>query len=309
MELEHLAELRRKESTYWWHVNKRLMVTRLLNRAAPAPCSLLEIGCGGGLLSSTLAQDGWDVVVGDLEPEAIRYARNAGGVRGVRFDADRPWPLADNRFGAVLMLDVLEHLEDDRAVLGEMERVLQPGGVAIVTVPAHQFLFSRWDELLGHKRRHRRRRLRSIVRSAGFDILRLSYWNLIGLVPALVLRGKDRLLGSRREHAEFPRVSKWMNRWLTQWGRLECSMLERFDQPMGLSLVAVLQKRTTRHATVGVGAGHRELAAPRETAGEATCPPSRLALGVTRKVVGLCLRAMGLDGIAARVYRRKIEER
>lgn len=298
--MEHLAELRRREATYWWHVNKRLIVTRLLNDATPAPCSILEIGCGGGLLSSTLAQEGWEVLVGDLQPQAINYARRASKVRGVRFDANDPWPLGDHRFGALLMLDVLEHLQDDSAVLGEIKRVLQPGGVAIITVPAHAFLFSKWDELLGHKRRHGRRRFRTIVESAGLDILRLSFWNLIALPPALVLRGRDRLIGSRRKHADFPRVSDWVNLCLTQWGRLEWSMLRRFDLPMGLSLVAVLQKRKTRHFTPARCGHSSEFGTPREIVGELVTPPRRVAFGVAQKLAGFCLRAMCLEGIAAR---------
>lgn len=298
MEPQHLAELRHKESTYWWHVNKRLIVTRLLRDATPGPGSILEVGCGGGLLSSILAQDGWNVVVADLQSEAIRYARRSEAVRGVRFDADRGWPLADQRFDAALMLDVLEHLEDDRAVLRELERVLRPGGTAVITVPAHQFLFSKWDELLGHKRRHQKRRLRSILEEAGLQVRRLSYWNLIALPPALLLRGRDRLFGSRQQRAEFPPVSKWVNRCLTQWGRFEGSLLERFDQPMGLSLVTVVQKKM---APVTVSLPSDDATGQvRRIVGDEVPPRRRAVFRMAQRFAGVCLRMTGLEGVAAR---------
>ena len=148
------------------------------------------------------------------------------------------------------MLDVLEHLENDRAVLGEVKRVLKPGGVAIVTVAGSRVPFFRGGmRFWGTSGATRGDGFCTIAHRAGLDVLRLSYWNLIGLLPALVLRGTERFIGSRREHAEFPRISRWMNHCLTQWGRIECSIVEKFDQPMGLSLVAVLRKQEVRRAS------------------------------------------------------------
>jgi len=242
MDPMHLLELREKETSYWWHVNKRQLVMALLKRGVRPGASILEVGCGGGYLATVLAETGWREVAADVSYDAARFARNAGAADALVFDATDAWPVADDRFDAVLMLDVLEHLDDDVAALAEARRVLRPGGVLVLTVPAHPFLFSTWDRLVGHRRRYTRKRLAAAARSACLRPARLTGWNLISLVPALLLRTRDRLLGSTQTVAEFPDVPARVNACLKWLGRIENFFCRRINLRFGLSFAAVLAK-------------------------------------------------------------------
>lgn len=242
MDLQHLADLRRKEETYWWHVNKRRMVLSLLDRyAGQAAGRLLEIGCGGGFLSRMLAGRGWEVVASDVCAEAAGHALQRGLRRVLLFDAGRQWPFESGSFRVVCMLDVLEHLEDDRLALGELRRVLSPGGTAVVTVPAHPFLHSGWDRMLGHHRRYTHAALARAIEQGGLERVKLSYWNAVSLPPAVLLRYLRR--GDEETVAtEFPEVPGWVNRLLRGYGQIESRMVRLGGVPAGLSLVAVLKK-------------------------------------------------------------------
>lgn len=240
MDEKHLSELSLRETNYWWHVNRRQLVFNFLDGQNLSGCRILEVGCGGGLLSSLLLQAGADVVVADIDTNAIQFARAKGVTKSLTFDAGYPWPFTPQSFEVIIMLDVLEHLKKDVACLNEVKRVLHRGGLLLLAVPAHQFLFSAWDKVLGHHRRYSKTRLRKILERAGFRPIVFSYQNALSFIPALILRGKDRLCGHRRNQAEFPDVPEILNRLLKLWGRLE-SVLIPFSLPVGLSLFAVLE--------------------------------------------------------------------
>lgn len=240
MDEKHLNELCLKESNYWWHVNRRRLILNFLDRQNLSGCRILEVGCGGGLLSSLLLQTGANLVTADILTSAVRSAREKGVTKGLTFDAGYPWPFARQSFEVIIMMDVLEHIKNDVACLYEVKRVLRRGGMVLLTVPAHQFLFSGWDKSLGHYRRYSKSRLSNTLRVAGLQPIILSYQNALSFIPALIVRGKDRLLGCQHKHAEFPDVPDILNRLLMLWGRLE-PVLIPFHLPIGLSLFTVLK--------------------------------------------------------------------
>ncbi|MBN1346107.1 MAG: class I SAM-dependent methyltransferase [Phycisphaerae bacterium] len=242
MDRKHLIELHEKESSYWWHVNKRRIVMELLGGCVGPGGAVLEVGCGGGYLSAALVKEGRRQVAADISYDAVRFARERGALDAMVFDASRAWPLAAASFDAVLMLDVLEHLDEDARALAEARRVLRDGGVLIATVPAHQGLFSEWDRLVGHRRRYARGQLAAAARAAGLRPLRITAWNLVSFVPAVLLRTRDRLFGSRQTFAEFPAVPAAVNTCLKWAGRLESRLCRRVNLRLGLSFAAVLEK-------------------------------------------------------------------
>jgi SAM-dependent methyltransferase len=240
---EWLLVHHRTEMNYWWFVNKRRWVRALLERHAPQRGALLEVGCGGGLFSSELAHEGWRVISSDLSPAAASYAREQGVLEALAFDADTGWPFKDNVVDVVVMLDMLEHVRDDIRALRETWRVLRPGGLAVVMVPAYPFLFSAWDKYNEHYRRYTALSLAVKAREAGFHVAQASYWNAISVPPAVLVRLKDRLLGTKLNKVEFPKVPEFINSALIAYGRAECAWLKRHPLPMGLSVWAVLKKQ------------------------------------------------------------------
>jgi hypothetical protein len=143
----------------------------------------------------------------------------------------------------VVLLDVLEHQEDDRAFMSELVERLDRGATLLVTVPAGKRLWSTWDVALGHYRRYDRRSFRRAIDGLPVELVELDYL-FPELVPLAVLR---KLARSRRENqgsaaeAEFPELSGAANELLYRIGA--ASLRLRRISPTGTSLLAVLKKR------------------------------------------------------------------
>jgi len=143
----------------------------------------LDFGAGAGTFAELLRARGLDVRC--LEPDPHLQARLADQGLSVIGSAAE---IADNSIDYVYSLNVLEHIEDDQAAVAEIHRVLRPGGLLLLYVPAFQILYSSMDERVGHIRRYRRRGLVDLVRTAGFDVCRSAYADCVGFVAALVYR-------------------------------------------------------------------------------------------------------------------------
>ncbi|MBI4313641.1 MAG: class I SAM-dependent methyltransferase [Candidatus Omnitrophica bacterium] len=237
-------ELFKQEQTHWWHVGKRERILGLLRRfCGPSGGSwkALDAGCGTGGFLQLLSQRG-EAVGMDHEPQALEFCRRRGVGNLIQHElAQYPWPVQDKSFDLVTALDVVEHVEDDAGFAREMHRILKPGGVAVVSVPSFQWMWSYWDEWLGHKRRYIRGELMELMEKAGFEVVWSSYAECATLLAIAPLRWmKQRRVKQGREVASdnappHPIVNQTLlgyerieNQWL-RWGRL----------PWGTSVVAV----------------------------------------------------------------------
>ena len=240
-ELTKMFEL---EDTYWWFVARRALVLALLARHRPSrgeAATLLDVGCGTGAMLAGLSAHGRAVGI-DASEHALAYCRRRGHHDLVQARGES-LPIADASADAVTALDLLEHIPEDGAAVKEFARVLRPGGVLIVTVPAGAWLWSEHDEALDHHRRYRSRRLRELLLEAGLVIERLSPLITLLLLPVAALRLLQRL----RRRPEGPRTalivpSKLVNALLIRLLWLENQWLLRFNLPAGVSLMAVARK-------------------------------------------------------------------
>ena len=151
-----------------------------------------ELGAGIGSFSAMLADrvESLDAI----EPSAALHARlkqNAGALGNVRVltHTAESWLAAapPAHYDCVVMINVLEHIRDDAAVLDGIFAALRPGGRLIVFVPALQFLFSNIDRQVGHFRRYERAALKSVLTGAGFRIADLRFFDILGILPWLVM--------------------------------------------------------------------------------------------------------------------------
>jgi SAM-dependent methyltransferase len=173
----HAERLAPVEQNHFWFAGRDLLVRRLLeHHGAPEP--LLDLGCGTGRFAASLASDGRRVLAIDPAPDVDLAPRGATVVGS----ADRV-PLADRSVGTVMLRDVIEHL-DDEAALAECHRVLRPGGLLVLLVPAWPSLWSVRDARAGHLRRYTRASLRGAVETAGFDVVTLRGYQF-ALLPAV----------------------------------------------------------------------------------------------------------------------------
>lgn len=241
MQAAHLQELVELEDTYWWHVAKRELVLKLLAQHAPAPGRLIEGGIGSARNLLAFRDAGYDVIGYDVMPEAVQNARMRGIEHVEQHDLTAAWPVETGTAKAVVLLDVIEHVEFPTRVLYHARQALKMDGVVIVTVPAYQWLYSDWDQALGHYRRYTKQALRDQAVSAGLTPLRITHWNSFTLPAAMAVR-TARKLRQTEPSADFPRVSPFANRVLRACADMERWWLSKAPVPCGLSVLGVFKK-------------------------------------------------------------------
>ncbi len=184
------------------------LVERWLSKLRPAYA--LEVGCGRGNLTARVARHCKRFVAFDISPEAGRIARaKSSQIAGVDvlLAAIDSLPFRE-RFDAVILAEVLEHLDDDAGALERAIGLLADDGHAIVTVPAHQSMWTEQDDAAGHKRRYARDEIRSLLERGGLEILELVCWGF-PITRQLVLRGGSAAAGYRREgRAKLPQAMR-----------------------------------------------------------------------------------------------------
>ena len=235
--LFRIAEL---ETWHFWFAERRVLVLRLLGRwLRRRHGTVLDLGCGTGSMLTALAREGYRAVGMDaLHPRSQPGGGVAKGSRVILGDVTHP-PIAGSRFDAVLLLDVLEHVDDD-AVLSEVRRVLRPGGVLLLTVPAMPWLWSYRDTAAGHLRRYAYAHLRRVLAASGLRVRRIRYFNTVLLPLAMATRLLGRRTPRLRDAEERP--GTFTNRILSLVLRAEVRLSGWLALPWGTSLVAVCQK-------------------------------------------------------------------
>lgn len=229
----------------WYFAARADVLTAVIAPLCPAgrAFSIADVGGGTGSLLARVRQHGRAVAIeGDLQ--LAQVGRQLYGIPFVQGDLSHGVPLNDDTLDIVLMLDVLEHVEDERALLSEVARVLRPHGRLVVSVPAFQALWSRHDELHHHKRRYSRRSLVDVLTAAGFACERVTYFNTL-LFPLVygsrsLERFSSRWRGSTTDYERGPRIMTAVLRWLFS---LERRIIPRWNLPVGVSLL-VLARRT-----------------------------------------------------------------
>src|SRR3989339_1435963 len=187
MNISDYNSLKNSDEQHFWYKARKVLIDRLLGLYLKEDDGreILNIGAGLGTEAEILKKYG-RVTALDKDPEIIALS-NRSGISTVLGDIEEIEP-EKNIYDCVCCFDILEHLRDDRAALKKIYRALPPGGYLFFTVPAYGFLWSGHDLVTGHKRRYTRRGIEKILAEAGFEILRISYWNTLLLLPVMIYR-------------------------------------------------------------------------------------------------------------------------
>lgn len=231
------------EDQYWWFCARRELARALLRRHAHGePTHLLDLGCGTGAALSELKCDhpGALCVGVDASATALQFS-NGRGHQELILGSGTAIPVRSQQFDGALSLDTVEHIDDDRRVMEELFRVLKPGGVAVISVPAYQWLWGPHDVALMHYRRYTARQFKRLAGATGFAIEQCSY-SVFFLFPVVVaIRILDRI-SKRPNRVSLPKVSRAVNQLLIRLMRVESSLIARFALPWGSSVVAVVKR-------------------------------------------------------------------
>jgi 2-polyprenyl-3-methyl-5-hydroxy-6-metoxy-1,4-benzoquinol methylase len=167
----------------WWQARADLTLALLRQLGVRPPARVLDAGCGWGVTLEALERHGYQPVGMDISRRTLQRLDRQGRVL---VEADLTQPIARDvePHDAVLALDVIEHVEDDRSLLARLGGLTRPGGVVIVSVPALPEIFGEFDAIQGHRRRYLPETLRAAFQESGLVLERVFWWGR-WLVPAL----------------------------------------------------------------------------------------------------------------------------
>jgi SAM-dependent methyltransferase len=235
MEPAEYALMDAAEHHLWWY---RALHARLIDALGTVEGRVLDAGCGtGGLLATLRARRPRLTLVG-LEWSAFAAARaSAKSAAMIARGSVNAMPFADASFDAAIAADVLCHaaVDPDRA-LGELRRVLRPGGRLVINLPAYQWLLSAHDRRVHNARRHTARQTVRLLREAGFTQVRARYWN--GLLLPLML-AQRKLLSRRDAASDVAPIPPWLD--VTLHGMTEIERRLPFPLPFGGSVLATAE--------------------------------------------------------------------
>ncbi len=240
-------ELYRLEDAYWWFVGRRRLVWQLIDTYAVrrdnnADLRILDAGCGTGGTMKAVTDLG-EVHGCDAAWSALQYCRKRS-FSNLACSRVEELSYADNSLDVVTSCDVLEHIPDDSAALQDTYRALRPGGILVMTVPAHPCLWSEHDEALAHLRRYTRREIIGKLQEAGYRIEKFSSAVSFVFPMIFTFRMLQRL---RTKQPDEPKTDlrilpPLLNNALITLLRIEMWLTRYINLPLGTSFVVVGRK-------------------------------------------------------------------
>ena len=249
---ENATSLLEADSTHWWFRSKASFVASALRRHLAQHQRdgyLLDVGSGSGGVTSRLGWQPDKLLAVDGSEMLLRAARSEHALMAIRAGGDR-LPLRPGAVAVATLLDVIEHLQDPAVTLAEVWRTLESDGLVVVTVPAHQWLWSGADEVLGHVRRYTMPLLRERLRECGFEPVFMSHvfsW----LVPPVWLQ--RRMTADKQRQLGLDRTSPVIDRAALVLSRIERAVVRAVRLPLGTTILCVGRKTGAPRPAEGQG--------------------------------------------------------
>ena len=236
---QQMAEL---DDRHWWYRARRKIIADLIRREArlPADAHILEIGCGTGHNLAMLADFG-HVDGLELDDEARAISEKRLGREVMSSPLPELSGVRDRHYDLIGAFDVIEHIDEDRAAINSIASRLKPGGKFIMTVPAHQWMWSAHDTVNHHKRRYSKRGLRELFEGSPLKLDSVGYFNSLLFPIAVAQRAASKALG--KENADLGLPPAPLNAALRRTFAAERHWIGRVPLPPGLSLFAVASAR------------------------------------------------------------------
>jgi SAM-dependent methyltransferase len=229
------------EKRHWYFAARQVILLRYINArlATSEATSILDVGCGTGAILELLSQR-YQAYGLDFSTSAIEFCRQRG-LSNLFAGGIDAYPKG-HAFDMISMLDVVEHVDDDLRLLKDARDLLHGGGALLITVPAFPSLWSYHDVVLHHKRRYTKRRLRTLVLEAGYQIEQLTFFNTLLFPVAVTTRWLAKLAG-RHDATDLEIPAAPVNALLRKIFELESHILPHVSLPVGLSLLCLARKR------------------------------------------------------------------
>ncbi|NOH70740.1 class I SAM-dependent methyltransferase [Vibrio pectenicida] len=241
----HLNALFSAEEKHFWFLHRKKIIYREMEKLVPLDSSIIEIGAGTGGVSQFLIKQGYNnLAVGELHFQGLKYAKSYGINDCYQFDLLRS-PF-EKEFNTVCMFDVLEHLSDPDLALRKVHTMLKDNGYIFLTLPAHQWLWSREDKLAGHKKRYTKRDIHDELERNGFEVVKNTYFFKL-ITPFLLLRRfiypDNNQPVSESEYGDNISINPYVNTILDYVCRFEHSINSFIPDSFGGSIFVVGRKK------------------------------------------------------------------
>ena len=215
MLVETLARVRRHP---WWLARAQLALALLKAGGVTPPASVLDVGCGWGVNLQALEAARYQATGLDISRQILELLDQPER-RLIEADLNQTPPADRELYSGLLLLDVIEHLDDDRSTIHRLAPLARPGALLIVSVPALPELFSEYDAIQGHRRRYLPETLRTAFDGTGFAVEKILWWGG-WMVPILRrMRRKNTVFqpaSSAKTYADYLRLPPWPGPWLMQ---------------------------------------------------------------------------------------------
>ncbi len=224
------------DSTHWWYRARRDILADFITREGhlPRQARILEIGCGTGHNLPMLASFGTVDAI-EIDPAARDIASQRLGKPVGAAPLPSLTDVPRGQYDLIAVLDVVEHIEDDVAALRAMRERLAPGGRILITVPAHQWMWSAHDVVNHHHRRYSKTTLAEAIAAAGLRPRKLGYFNSLLFPLAAGARVAGRLTG--RDDSDDSPPPGPVNRLFETIFRIERHLVGRVPMPPGVSIL------------------------------------------------------------------------
>jgi SAM-dependent methyltransferase len=227
------------ERNHWWYKGRREIIGKLLTPFLKSDMQMLDAGCGAGGTMEYMTKYG-SIVGTDISDEMVEHCRKLGlsayceNIINLSFE--------DEMFDLVLCLDVLEHLPEEMTALEELKRVIRPGGLLVLSVPAYRSLWGKHDELNNHYRRYNFGELLDIIKKADLTLERSTYFNFFLLPTVWLIRRFGGKLPFLNSDTDFNYGAGRLNGLLYRILKLELYILNYINLPTGVSQVVIARK-------------------------------------------------------------------
>ncbi len=226
------------DQRHWWYRARRHVLAALIRRLArpPTNANILEIGCGTGHNLAMLSGFG-KVDALELDEEVRSVAEQRLGRQVMSAPLPELAGVPERHYDLIGAFDVIEHIDDDQAALRSVASRLKPGGKLILTVPAHQWMWSAHDIVNHHKRRYSKRGLRRLIEGSPLRLEAIGYFNSLLFPVAVAERLSSKIRG--KDEADLSVPAAPLNAALERVFTAERHLVGRLPLPPGLSLFAV----------------------------------------------------------------------
>ena len=245
MDLKEEQSIGGDPQNHWYYISKGRAIKQLLGDEPRR--SILDVGAGSGVFSKFLLECGAAETAQCVDPNYTDAFIEENRKPGIDFSRSVDETAAD----LVLMMDVIEHVDDDVGLIRQYKNLVPGGAEFLITVPAFNFLWSSHDDFLEHRRRYTLATLTAAVEAAGLEVADTRYFFGMLFPAVAALRLVDRAMKGEREASQsaLKEVPGWLSRTLTTVNDVERAVLFPFNRIAGVTAICLARKNT--HVAAG----------------------------------------------------------